>query len=314
MLELGGGYLIARTWILKERDYRGATLVLLALICLLTPLVFLESITGVHLFMKLASSQADDFGIGQRMGLTRAFGPFDHPIHLGVFAASLLVISLVPALPRLGRPRQPGFLKYGVIISTMSSMSSGGLFTLLIQAILLFWERITRRMTSRWIKFLLLFSLLYVSIELTSKRSAVIVVLSYLTFSADTAYNRAMIFDWGMDNLRMSPVMGIGFNDWIRPEWVFSSSMDNFWLVQAVTYGVPGFILLAFSTWLMLVTDWKNLAVRVRRLRTAWTMSMLGLIFAATTVHLWNSLYIFFAFMLGMGGWFHNIRRNHHSG
>ncbi len=312
MLELGGSYLIARTWILKERDYRGAMLVLIALMCLLAPFVLLETITGLHLIKSLASGHAFHSEIGQRMGLTRAFGPFDHPIHLGVIAASLLAITLLPALPRLGSPKQRGFLKYGVFISTMSSLSSGGMFTLGIQAILLLWNRMTKRMASRWVKFSILVSLVYLAINLLSNRSAMIVVLSYLTFSTDTAYNRVMIFDWGMDNLRMSPMMGIGFKDWIRPEWVFSSSMDNFWLVQAVTYGIPGFVLLALPTLLMLGTDWRRISPRMRRLRTAWTISMLGLIFAATTVHLWNNLYIFFAFMLGAGGWFHNIRRNGH--
>jgi hypothetical protein len=31
-------------------------------------------------------------------------------------------------------------------------------------------------------------------------------------------------------------------------------------------------------------------------------------VLAAVTVHLWNNLSVFFAFMLGSGAWFQNIR------
>jgi hypothetical protein len=309
LLELGGGYLIARVWILKERDYRGAMIVLVALMCLLAPFVLIESITGMHIIKTIASGHTFHSEIGSRMGLTRAYGPFDHPIHLGVIAASTLGIIMIPALPKLGAPKQRPFLKYGILISALSSLSSGGIFTLGIQTILLFWNRLTRTMRSRWIKLTLLIMCFYAAIELLSNRSGVIVLLSYLTFSVDTAYNRVMIFDWGMNNFWSSPLLGIGFNDWARPDWVFSSSMDNFWLVNAVTFGFPGFFLLALSTLLMVSKGWKELPSRILMLRTGWAISMLGLIFAATTVHLWNNLYVYFSFMLGAGAWFHNIKR-----
>jgi hypothetical protein len=309
IVELGGAYLIARTWVLNERAYRGVTLVLIALICLLAPLVLFEAVTHFPLIKSLAIGHVFHSAIDPRMGLARAYGPFDHPIHLGVISASLLGIVLAPALPRLGQPRQPKFTKYGVLISAVSSLSSGGVFTLGIQAILLLWIRLTRGMSARWIKLAILFSLVYGVIELLSNRSAMIVFLTYLTFSADTAYNRVMIFDWGMDNVRANPIVGIGFNEWMRPDWVSSSSMDNFWLVQAVTYGIPGFLLLAVPTLMMVSRGWKECHGRLRRLRAGWTISMLGLMFAATTVHLWNNLLIYFAFMLGLGAWFHNVRR-----
>ncbi len=309
LLELGGGYLIARVWIVKERDYRGAMIVLVALMCLLAPFVLFESIAGMHIIKSIASGYTFHSEIGSRMGFTRAYGPFDHPIHLGVIAASTLGILMIPALPKLAGPKQRSFLKYGIFVAALSSLSSGGIFTLGIQTILLLWNKLTRKMHSRWIKLTLLILSFYTLIELLSNRSGVIVFLSYLTFSVDTAYNRVMIFEWGMQNFWSSPLFGIGFNDWMRPDWVFSSSMDNFWLVNAVTFGFPGFILLAIPTLLMVSKNWNDLPDRISRLRTGWTISMLGLIFAATTVHLWNNLYVYFSFMLGAGAWFHNIKR-----
>ena len=106
--------------------------------------------------------------------------------------------------------------------------------------------------------------------------------MSYATFSAHTAYWRSIIFDWGMVNVWANPIFGLGLNDWVRPRYMVSGSMDNFWLVVAVRYGIPGFALLAAG---YLIALWKigrrdfdgdQLLWQFRR---AWMFSFIGLTF-----------------------------------
>ena len=44
------------------------------------------------------------------------------------------------------------------------------------------------------------------------------------------------------------PVFGIGLNDWTRPWWrAKMASFDNFWLLQAMRFGLPTLIFLALA-------------------------------------------------------------------
>jgi hypothetical protein len=126
-------------------------------------------------------------------------------------------------------------------------------------------------------------------------------MLYYLTFSAETAYNRITIWEWGFwKNAVPNPVFGIGMQEWVRPSWMHSTSMDNFWLVQMVTYGLPCFAFLAMAA---LTQIWR--AGRVQDpatvgLRMGWIISMIGLSVSACTVHFWNTSFIWFALMIGI--------------
>jgi hypothetical protein len=130
------------------------------------------------------------------------------------------------------------------------------------------------------------------------------VFVNYFTFSKQSAYNRILIFEYGTAEVARHPIFGIGLGDWERPVWM-SDSMDNFWLVTAVRYGVPAFLLLVG---LLLGILWKsgqrkNLPPEWRRARHAWAFTLFGITVAAATVHLWNALFVLFLFLIGSGAW-----------
>lgn len=243
------------------------------------------------------------------MGLSRAFGPMDHPILLGVFVSSVFGIAWLRIFPRLGRPRPKKKLALGVALAALASLSSGATASLMTQITLLVWEAKTRAIRHRWRLFGFLLLFLYVVIDLFSNRTPMKVLLHYLTFSAETAYGRIEIFEWGMADVMRNPFMGIGFNEWTRPHWK-SASMDNFWLLQAVTFGIPGFLTFALIPLFVLTLGWKRLPPRLTRLRMAWAISMIGLILAGCTVHFWNNLFAYYAFFVGLGGWFINPKKS----
>lgn len=312
MFELGGAYLIARAYITDEKTFRGAVAAVLSIICLLAPITLLESLTGFHAIKVVAAKLTGQYfvsGIEDRFGLARAFGPFDHPILYGVFAASGLGIAWFRAVPKLCHPRPRIAPLIGVMLAALSSVSSGALAALMTQLTLLIWEKKTRNVPSRWKLFTALLVVLYVVVDLISNRSGIKVFLHYLTFSAATAYNRIIIFEFGIQDVWRNPIFGIGFNVWTRPLWMHSTSMDNFWLVQAVTFGIPGFLTIALPVLLLLFRRWRGLGQRLVMLRMGWVVSMIGMILAASTVHFWNNLFVYFAFFIGMGAWFLNVDR-----
>lgn len=147
----------------------------------------------------------------------------------------------------------------------------------------------------------------YVVVDLISNRSALQVFLSYATFSPATAYWRTIIFEWGMKNVWANPIFGIGLNSWVRPWFMYSGSMDNFWLVNAVRYGIPGFLLLAcgygLALWSVVRRDFST-DKQMLNLRMAWIITFCGLTFTLCTVHIWTTLYSFVFFMFGAGMWF----------
>jgi hypothetical protein len=84
-----------------------------------------------------------------------------------------------------------------------------------------------------------------------------------------------------------------------------SDSMDNFWLVIAVRYGLPA---LALMLGLLLGIIWtagqrKGIPESWRRARHAWAFTLFGITVAAATVHLWNALFVLFIFLIASGAW-----------
>lgn len=307
MLEFSGAYLIARAYVVNEQTFRGACAMLFAILIALLPFLLVESVTGRHVIREVAAALSGNSfytDMGTRFGLTRAYGPFDHPILLGVFAASALGIAWMGAVPALGRPNPKRWPVAASFLGAVTSLSAGALAGLMTQVLLIVWEARTRLIVGRWKTLSGLLFAAYITVDTLSNRSGYHVFLHYLTFSAHTAYNRIIIFEWGIQDVWRNPVFGIGFNVWTRPSWMHSTSMDNFWLVQAVTFGIPGFLTIALAYIFILSLRWRDLPERLTRVRMGWTISIIGLMVAGCTVHFWNNLFVIASFMLGLGAWF----------
>ena len=84
--------------------------------------------------------------------------------------------------------------------------------------------------------------------------------------------------------------------------YMVSGSMDNFWLVMAVRYGIPG--------WFFVTAGYAYAVIRIglhkcgedaqlQRLHLAWMITFGGLTFSLVTVHVWTNLYSFRVFCAG---------------
>ncbi len=292
VLESLGAFLFARAFIRDEEDFYNFVKLCVFIVIVLSLFTIPETLTGMNIFRPQIGH------IDPRHGLQRSFGPFDHPILYGCFCVSIVSLSW------FYRVERRLLRTVWVIIATFMSVSGGPLAAVAVQLILIAWEKITRSLNSRWKIFSFLLAVVYITIDLLSNRTPLKVFLSYLTFSPATAFFRLSIWEWGInENVAKNPWVGIGFEEWIRPTWMHSTSMDNFWLVTMVRYGLPTFIFLALGILTLLFAVGKVSADSVSdtNIRTGFVFSFIGLIIAGCTVHFWNSSYVWLFFLLGSG-------------
>ena len=305
IIDFGGAYLLARVYVRNVSDFDSVIAVSLVVMSILLPILIFESVTGQYIVHKIASSivgQGFYVDLGQRLGLTRAMGPFDHPILLGVIAASFF--SLVWArFSFSGKASTKRYIaSFVVFISAASSLSSSSLLVLAGQMGLMGWNWLLEKVRFRWklLVFLLVFVLL--GIEFLSNRSALKVLISYLTFSSHTAYYRLAIYEAGWNNVLANPLFGIGFDDWERPGWL-AASVDSFWLLQMMQFGLPGGTSSALLVLVALVKS-NHYSGQFLRYKFAWVISIVSLVVAGFTVHFWGTAFVFFSFILGCGIWY----------
>lgn len=304
-LELLGGYFIARHCITTHERFTALIKVLVALVVLTLPLAIFENLTGraplIELLRALPGvSSVVIVDIAPRLGLERAQVIFAHPIHYGLFASTIVAMAFIGL--KCANWRVLG-LASGILGSFLA-LSSGAFLSVVLQLFLIAWLLSFGPKRMAWWSLLAVMILCYLLIDLASNRSPVRVFFSYATFSAHNAYWRGIIFEWGMVNVAQNPIFGLGLNDWIRPTFMRSGSMDNFWLVIAVRFGLPGFALLAgvYLAGFFRVCR-APLPPDIQPLKRAWLICFLGLTFTLCTVHIWTSIFSYVFFLFGAGLW-----------
>lgn len=314
-IEFIGGYVLGRAYIRTAEDF-AALVRTLAIIAFCTlPFALYETLTGHAIILNMldklpGSTSLRDLAIGKRMGLDRVQMVFTHPIHYGLFCSMALSLCFV-GLRGLYSNGARWTISIVVAACGLLALSSGALLAIILQIGLISWAAIFAGTRKRWLFLLGLFAIAYVLIDILSNRTPIMVFLSYATFSASTAYWRTLIFSYGMENVWAHPLFGLGLNDWARPSWMRSGSMDNFWLVMAVRYGIPGW---AFITGGYVLALWKigrrdfDSDLVLWQFRRAWMFSFVGLTFTLTTVHVWHTLYSFVFFMFGAGMWMLSVQ------
>src|SRR5690606_11972317 len=115
---------------------------------------------------------------------------------------------------------------------------------------------------------------------------------------------RLLIWDFGTQSVMNHPWLGVGYGEWDRPAWM-PSSIDMFWLYNAIIYGLPAGLLMlgAFLSALISVGRRRGLDPQLYAYRQGFLTVMIGLFLVGWTVHFWNATYVLFMFPLGSGMW-----------
>jgi hypothetical protein len=309
-MEFLGGYLVGRAYIRTSEEFAALcrwviSLVLCTLLFAIVETqtdnpVIIETIRKIPGFLSV-----ENINYEPRLGLKRAQVVFAHPIHYGLFCSVAFSLAFV-ALKDQTLPAKRYVISGLVMLSGFLSLSSGALLAIFLQLFLILWASLFDKIRWRWWLLLGLGCASYVIIDLISNRPPVTAVLSRMAFSTHNLYIRTIIFEWGMKNVWDNPILGIGLNEWVRPSYMTSGSIDNFWLVIVIRYGIPGFLLLVTGYVIGLFRvmgrnfDTDPVLLHFRR---AWVFTFLGLSFTLSTVHIWTNIYSFVFFMFGAGMW-----------
>ncbi|MFW2541556.1 O-antigen ligase family protein [Primorskyibacter sp. 2E107] len=309
-LEMLGGYLIGRAYIRTPEQFLQLCRYLMFMVFFLMPFAFIEALTGRLLLGDILSAVPGMNSIttnvsNARMGLDRVQAVFAHPIHFGLFCSVALSMSFVALKGHMPTGRRY-IISVLMLITGCLALSSGALLAMLLLLGLIMWRTVLNQVPQRWWVLLGLMVLAYIAIDLLSNRTPIRVFMSYATFSANTAYWRGLIFEHGLNNVWANPLFGLGFNDWVRPEFMYSASVDNFWLLMAMRYGIPAFLMLTAGIFIPLLRimfrDFNGDA-RLTNIRLAWVFTFVGLSFTLATVHVWGNIFSLVFFMFGAGIW-----------
>lgn len=309
VLEIFGGYLVGRAGIRNASDFQAFAKVLLIVIMVLFIPAIIETQTDRSMINEalrmMGFSTIQSIPAAPRMGLERAQAVFAHPIQLGVFSSSvfaMVFIGLRQSLSLTKRIMGAGM----VVICTICSVSSGALLPLVLQMGLIGWAIISRTLPKRWLILAGLVIVLYSIVEIASDRPALVAILARITFNAHNVYMRSSIFEYGIQNVWANPLFGLGLRDWARPAWMHSSSVDNFWLLQAMRHGIPGFIFMVGACLVLLVQVGRRRFSQGSPLamcQMAWMFAMISLTLTLCTVHIWGSLLTFALLLIASGHW-----------
>lgn len=305
-LESLGGYLVARVWVRTEDDLR-ATLRALGWAIAVAALIALpETLFGkiyTHELLRQLTGYVHPIGYEERLGFTRAYGVFDHPIHYGTFCATMAAMFWFAESKLKNRIKKAAFLTG----ATLLGLSSAPLLCLGLQGAMLVWDWLTRRWKGRaWITTTIIVGL-YIGASLASTRGPIAVIATSMTLDPWTGFYRLQIWENGLANVMMYPLFGIGLADWARPGWMVSPTIDAFWLVIMLRTGVPSLLMMVIGFGLIIrAVNKKGLKSKdpvVRNLSRGWLMSFIALSMVSTTVHLWNVPFTYFFFFVGCAGW-----------
>lgn len=317
-IEFLGGYVVGRAYIRTPNDFGALCRALGVIVLLSAPFALFETMTGRPLLLEALRAIPGIRTLAlnfqeARMGLERVQLGFAHPIHYGLFCSVAFSMAWV-GLKGWSRDISRFLTSVTIALCGFLALSSGALLAIILQIGLIFWSVAFAFTKKRWWILFALFVLAYIVIDLLSNRTPIMVFLSYATFSSGTAVFRTWIFEWGLANvigraepaIPASPWFGVGFNDWIRPYYMYTSSVDNFWLLITMRYGLPAFFTLAGGYLIGLTQvirkDFTGDKV-LSQFRLAWVFTFMGLTFTLCTVHIWTSIYSFAFFFFGAGMW-----------
>ncbi|MBD3624758.1 MAG: hypothetical protein HUJ24_05140 [Rhodobacteraceae bacterium] len=306
-LETVGTYFLARCYIRTAADFHAMVRVFYRTVIVMLPFALYETLTGHALILSifgLFSETLTANAMDPRLGLHRVQGPFDHQILFGVYCGSML--AMVHMVLGYGEPVGRRAMRTGsVMFTAFFALSSGPLTAQVVQIMLMGWNWAFRKVAARW-KILTALSAGGIGlIEAVANRSTPEILISYFAFNTWTAMNRIRIWEYGSANVIDNPLFGLGLNDWVRPYWMLPS-VDMFWLLPAMRNGLPAVVFLATAVLgiFLQAAFRKGLDARTSSYRTAYLISLMGMIMAGWTVHYWNSTYVLLIFMVGAGAWF----------
>lgn len=304
-IETMGPYLLARCYIRTADQFRNVVLLWSKLVILLAPFALYEWLTGSKPILSAfgAIFPTIEPTVMPRSGFWRVQGPFNHSIEFGLFCGSLIALYLV--ISRGGKAASRLLMPVAIGGTAILSFSSAPIAGLTIQAALVGWNWFLGQFSSRWKILWGLAFAGYLIVEFGSNQPPIQFYISHFTFDGQTGWYRLAIWEHGTASVANHPLFGIGLNEYVRPAWMGSGSVDNFWLVLAIRHGMPAVLLMMIACFSLTfaIAVKKGLDHTLDAYRIAYLICMASFFLVGCTIHFYGPIYVWFMFLLGSGAW-----------
>jgi hypothetical protein len=299
---LFGAYFLGRVLVRGPADHLLLFRCMFWIMLVLLPIAFIEFAFSRSLVdLALGKRWTGGGAGGLRLGFRRVTSVFPHPILFGLFCSIMVANFFYVFYEKLSRRLSRTGL---AIAMTFMSLSSGPNIAQLIQLILISWERVFRFATAKWHMLVLVGATVLGSLQLGFPGGIAGFVIETMAFNPQTGYGRLEILEWGGASVIAHPVFGIGLSDWEGPWWR-PASVDNFWLLTAMRYGLPAlvFMWMGIALHLVRIMARRGLAEAAANYRRGYVIATMGLFVALGAVHIWGAVSVFVMFYFGAGAW-----------
>lgn len=302
-LEITVPYLVARLFLKSPQQIARFLKIMCIIIAILGLLAIPEAVLQVrflHEIPKMLTGITYEMQADIRQGLLRAASTFENPILFGLYCAmflSLIWYSTFGIGTRLA-------LVVGIIMATMTSLSSAPILLLLLQILLIMVERASRRIRLRTPLIAASVLAAVVFIEAFSNRGVARLIAAKLTLNPHTGYYRLLQWEFSIDDVRANPMFGINLENWTRPHWM-TDSIDNHWLFLAMNSGVPAVTIIFITMALLAYRLYRRRQTihdpMLKSLMLGWIIGISALFLGAWTVTLFGKMQPTLFFLVGLG-------------
>ena len=304
-----GGYLTARVSIRSYSDFIAFCKIIAFVAIISLPFALIETRTGNSILPALIDqipgfSTVPNNTYAPRMGFYRVQFLLAHPIHYGLFCSVAFGLTFVVLkgywsdTVRFGASAIIGFCCF-------LSVSSGPFLSMIIVIFLIVWAWMMKSSNSKWkILFTIIF-LVYIMLEVSSDGPIIYKLITSMAFSSSTVNVRRVLLEYGISQIGRTPWLGVGYNSWGLPVWM-TGSLDNYWLLNALVFGIPSFLALVMAFVLSMMKIGKRVFDGRPELivaRLGWVFVMISLSLTLATVTVWSEIQSLVFFVFGSGIW-----------
>lgn len=304
-LELFGGYFVGRSYFYGPLALTAFLKIFKVVIFLVIVIAILDPLFGENVAQTLVASLVHTPGgvpNQDRFGIIRAASTIEMAELYGTVCCVAGSIFLYMETRKGAKFFWAGFAFFGCILS----LSSGPLLAFIIVLLFFVYDHLLHDYTWRWKLAALALTTFLLSVFVLTNRP-ISWLVAHMTLDPSTAYFRLYVFDYMLEQVKLSPFVGYGFGGIGDDDFLSTTTVDCVWLVNAARYGIP---MIAFFLCANLMTfisfPFKGRSNRIdefmTKAGTGFTQTIVTLMVVGITVHFWNATWMLWAVCLGIRG------------
>ncbi len=304
-LELFGGYFVGRAYFYGPLALTAFLRIFKIVISLVIMIAVLDPLFGENVAQTLVASLVHTPGgvpNQDRFGIIRAASTIEIAELYGTVCCVAGSIFLFMETRREAKFFWAGFAFFGCILS----LSSGPLLAFMVVILFFLCDHLLQGYAWRWKLVAAMLTVFLLSVFALSNRP-VSWLVAHMTLDPSTAYFRLYVFDYMLQQVKLSPLVGYGFGSVGHDEFLSTTTVDCVWLVNAARYGVPmvGLFLCAnLMTFISFSSKDRSNGVDefMTKAATGFTQTIVTFMLVGITVHFWNATWMLWAVCLGIRG------------